>query len=474
MTENNIRAQSKLNFIPPKFNSLILHLGQLSLPILMRVRTRPWLPAGIKNVEVKNVESLAQFYHQFQTGKIRLLMAFHHPEIDDPLSIAHMLYQIMPKVAHRQGISLHKPIHTHFMYDRGMLLWAGKWLGWLFSSLGGIPIRRGRKLDLRSLQAARKILLNAQFPLTIAPEGATNGHSGIVSPLEPGVAQLGFWCVEDLIKANRNEEVIILPLGVQYYYPNTPWKKLNWLLSKLEKDSGLTVQEIKSSDINHNQEQYYQRILRLAEHITGEIEEFYRRFYHQDLPQDITGLDSLKPHEALFKRIERLQNTALQVVEQYLNLESEGTLAKRCRRIEEETWKYIYREEFDLVLNLNNLPSLQKGLADWVAKEANLKIRHMRLVETFVAVTANYLKEKPSFERFAEMSLLIFDAIARIREGKIPGRPRLGLRQAQITIGEPISVTQRWESYNSSRKAGKQAVTKLTDDLKVALESLVE
>jgi len=53
--------------------------------------------------------------------------------------------------------------------------------------------------------------------MTVAPEGATNGHSEIVSPLERGVAQLGFWCVEDLVKAGRSETVYIVPIGgIQY------------------------------------------------------------------------------------------------------------------------------------------------------------------------------------------------------------------------------------------------------------------
>jgi len=38
----------------------------------------------------------------------------------------------------------------------------------------------------------RDLFANGKLPMTVAPEGATNGHSEIVSPLERGVAQLGF------------------------------------------------------------------------------------------------------------------------------------------------------------------------------------------------------------------------------------------------------------------------------------------
>lgn len=471
MSEEIRCAQPKLKFIAPHFSPWVHRFSYLSLPILLRLRTRNWLPSGITKVEGSNLETLAGLYHQFQMGKVRFLMAFHHPEVDDPLSIAYLLSRQMPKVARQQGISVQHPIHTHFLYDRGMMLWAGNWLGWLFSNLGGVPIRRGKRIDLECLRTARDLFANGKFPISIAPEGATNGHSGIVSPLESGVAQLGFWCVEDLVKANRNETVMILPMGIKYSYLDQPWEKLNWLLSKLEANSGLSIQNIEASTIKNREAVYYQRILRLAEHLLSQIEDFYRRFYHQDLPK-ITTEESTSTEEILDIRLQRLREIALQVAEKYFALEPQGTLEKRCRRIEEATWNYIYREDFSSIEHLNALPSLQRGLADWVAKEANLKIRHMRLVETFVVVTANYVREKPTFERFAEISLLMFDLLARVREGKIPGRPRLGRRKAQITIGEPISITQRWSSYQSSRKGAKQAVSDLTRDLQVALEKL--
>ena len=472
MSEEIHSAQPKLKFIPPHFNPWVHYFSYLSLPVLLRLRTRNWLPTGIAKVEGSNLEVLTELYHKFQMGKVRFLMAFHHPEVDDPLSIAYLLSRQMPKIAHQQGISLQNPIHTHFLYDRGMMLWAGNWLGWLFSNLGGVPIRRGKRIDLECLRTARDLFVNGKFPIAIAPEGATNGHSGIVSPLESGVAQLGFWCVEDLVKANRDETVMILPMTIKYSYPEQPWDKLNSLLGKLEANSGLSIQNIEVPVTKNREEIYYQRILHLAEHLLSQIEDFYRRFYHQDLPKKFTSEESANHEEILDFRLQRLRETALQVAEKYFGLEPQGSLEKRCRHIEEAAWNYIYREDFPSTEHLNALPSLQRGLADWVAKEANLKIRHMRLVETFVAATTKYVREKPSFERFAEISLLMFDLLARIREGKIPGRPRLGWRKAHITIGEPISVTERWSNYQSSRKGAKQAVKDLTQDVQVTLEKL--
>ncbi len=212
----DIRSLSKLNFIPPAFNPLVLRLVYWSLPIVQRIRLKSWLPAGISKIEIVNGETLAELWQKFQTGQIRLIFAFRHCEVDDPISGLYLFSRGIPKIAKKFGISLNYPLHSHFMYDRGMTIWAGNWLGWLFSKIDGVPVHRGKTLDLPAIKTIRKLLINGKFPLTIAPEGGINGHSDRVSPLEPGTAQLGFWCAEDLKKANRHESVIILPNNQKY------------------------------------------------------------------------------------------------------------------------------------------------------------------------------------------------------------------------------------------------------------------
>ena len=200
------------------------------------------------------------------------------------------------------------------------------------------------------------------------------------------------------------------------------------------------------------------------------MEEFYRRFYHQDIPKTISTVESASPNEVLIARLNRLLDKALQVAEQYFAVQPQGNFIDRCRRLEEAGWNYIYREDLP---DINTLPPFKRGLADWIAEEADLRMRHMRLVESFVAVTANYIQEHPTSERFAETTLLIFDMLSRIKDTTLPGRPSLGWRKAQITVGEPISVTERWLSSQTDRQAARQGVANLTKDLQVALESLI-
>ncbi|MFM6282416.1 MAG: 1-acyl-sn-glycerol-3-phosphate acyltransferase, partial [Dolichospermum sp.] len=44
-------TQPPLKFIPQFHNPLVVKIVSLFLPLILRVRTRPWLPAGIVNIQ---------------------------------------------------------------------------------------------------------------------------------------------------------------------------------------------------------------------------------------------------------------------------------------------------------------------------------------------------------------------------------------------------------------------------------------
>ncbi|HEY9762577.1 MAG TPA: 1-acyl-sn-glycerol-3-phosphate acyltransferase [Trichocoleus sp.] len=462
-------VQPRLEFIPPNYNPWFVRLVHTALPLLLKVRVRSWLPAGIRKVHCQQVDILAESYSQFQQGKIRLLLAFRHGEVDDPLGMAYLFSRALPRTAKQKSIALKYPIHSYFMYDRGMPLWAGRWLGWLFSRLGGIPVHRGRRLDLKAIKAVREKLLTGEMPVGIAPEGATNGHSESLSALEPGTAQLAFWCVEDLQKAGRSERVLLLPIGIQYHYPHPNWAALNRLMGQLEADVGLPASTFVEPE-QATTDDYYNRLIRLGNHLLSQMEQFYQRFFHRDLTSPLAAtVGDEDPN--IGPRLEKLLHASLSVGEEFFGLPSNGGVATRCRRLEEAGWAYTYREDIDSIAALS---PVERGLADWIAEVASLTTRHMRLVESFVAVTDHYVRDKPSFERFAETTLILFDLVERLKGTKVPRRPQLGWRDVTLTVGQPLDICDRWSDYCQGHRAAKQAVERLTQDLQTALEKLIQ
>ena len=212
----------------------------------------------------------------------------------------------------------------------------------------------------------------------------------------------------------------------------------------------------------------YHRLLTLGEHLLQVMERFYATYYR-------TAVQPFSPHEsiadpnaALFERLQALLNTALTVAEQYFDLLPKGSLIDRCRRLEQAGWDWIYREDLK---QEDALSQVERALADRVAEEASLRMWHMRVVESFVAVNGRYVMEKPSAERFAETLLLVRDMVARIQGQNPFPRPSLGYQRAHLTVGQPISVSARWSHYQNNRR---QAVASLTEDLRGALEAMIQ
>lgn len=453
-----IQAQSSLEFIPPAYNPLVWQVAQGILPFWLRYAHQ------INEVKIDNASELIELYDRFEQGQLRFMLAFRHPAVTDPPCITQLLWNQLPQIAQKQGKSLHSPVHAHFIYDRGIPLWAGEQVGWIVSHLGGTPIRRGA-LDRVGLRSIRELYLNGQFPMAAAPEGATNGHNEIVSPIEPGIAQFGFWCQEDLQKANRQEVVAIAPLGVRYFYRTAPWKYLDRLLSKLEVDSGFKTTPSGSlglvngvSPTPTQEADLYQRLSSLAEYLLSLMEEFYRKFYQQKLPTSTADLST---------RLQKLLDAALQVAENAFGIQPNGKISDRCRRVEQAGWNRIYRDDLE---ELTELAPGVRGLADLVASEAQLRLWHMRLVETFVSVTGHYVAETYTVERFADTILLLWKMIAKLKGESDLKLPYLGQKWVQLTAMPSLYIADYWQQYQDNRR---QAVSQLTEDLQLALEKSI-
>ncbi|MEM8829091.1 MAG: 1-acyl-sn-glycerol-3-phosphate acyltransferase [Cyanobacteria bacterium P01_G01_bin.19] len=453
------QAQPSLEFIPPAYNSLVWQTAKGIIPFWLRYNH------NIVNVKIDNPSELVELYSKFQQGKTRFMLAFRHPAVTDPPCIAQLLWNQLPKIAEQQGVNLQSPTHIHFIYDRGIPLWAGDKVGWGISKLGGTPIRRGA-LDRVGLRSARNLFVNGRFPMAAAPEGATNGHNEVVSPIEPGIAQFGFWCQEDLIKANRTESVAIAPLGIRYYYERSPWQNLEQLLSDLEVDSGFksvpadTMGLVNGVTPTKSQEtELYERMYALAEYLLSLMEEFYSRFYQQKVAAESQELSA---------RLPALLDAALKVAEQSFNVQSNGNISDRCRRVEQAAWNRIYRDDLD---EIEELAPAIRGLANLVASEAELRLWHMRLVETFVSVTGKYVAENYTVERLADTVLLLWKMVAKLKGESNIKQPYLGKKWVQLTAMPSLNISDYWEQYQTKRRQG---VASLTTDLQQALEKSID
>jgi hypothetical protein len=491
-----------LEFIPPRLDQRVLFGARLLLPLWLR-------SGGLQGIQVEGIERLQLAMERFQAGQSRLLLAFRHPSLDDPAVMAQLLWGELarsgrPTSGHNssRGRRRFRPRpHAQFLFDRGIPLWAGAWMGWLLSRLGGCSIQRS-KLDLPALRTARALLLAGAHPFAVAPEGATNGHNEAISPLEPGVAQLALWTADDLERAGRTEATEVLPIGLQYRFTQPVWPAIEALLSQLEADGGLPA----SADHSLDPERLYGRLFRLAELILSRMEGFYREAYHlplgknaaarlpksatEQVPAQLSAQVPAQPLESLSKpqpdannqlgeRLNLLMEAVLALVEHSLGVKAHGGVGERCLRLEQAGWDRRYPASGNHS-GVGNQPgtnnpagasALDRGLAHRWAEETERQLWHMRLVESFVAVSGRYVKDNPSQERFADTLLILWDTMARIKGTNPARRPRLGPSRAVVRIGEPLPITGvRLASYRADRRAG---VAALTAELKSSLVGLI-
>ena len=450
------RVQPPLKVYSPKVNQFILKILRLITPFWLR-----W-QCGIKQIETRYIDRLVEVTKKFQDGKARYMLAFRHPTTDDPFGMLYLLAYAVPEQAREMGIKFAKPPHSFFVYDRGISLWAGDYINWLFPALGGISTFRS-KLDRTALNLMRKQITNGDAPLSMAPEGGTNGKSEIVAELEPGIAQIGFWAAEDLLKAGSTEEMLIIPVGIQYEYSSSAWGKIDEAIATIEKECGISKAAI-------TPDTRYQRLYDLGTYLVKWVGDHYKTFYGNYASKDQEVIDS----DDLATRVDDLADRILSVAEMSFGIKAKGTPIDRCRRLEQSGWDRIFRND---IKDIEQLSQVERSFADQLALEANYSNWHMRIAESLIGVTSDYVSQHPSPSRYIEVLKLMWSVLERVTERKedsvFKKVPNFGDRKLTISVAEPLSVSDRLAEYQSSRTAAKDCARKLTEAIHNSLKNLI-
>ena len=94
----------------------------------------------------------------------------------------------------------------------------------------------------------------------------------------------------------------------------------------------------------------------------------------------------------------------------------------------------------------------------------------MRLVEHFTSVSGHYISDRADFDRFAEMLLLVEEAIGWIEDKPWKGQPSLGPQRVELRLGRALQVRPRMSQYRHNRRQGIQV---FMQDLEMALNTLM-
>jgi hypothetical protein len=456
-----------LRFLPPARRPWLLPISPPIIWFYVRFGNR------VIREELHDIERLISAYQQLQDGKARLIVAFRHPGVEDGTVVFRLMSGIVGREARRRGMKLRRPPRGYFLFGRDVPEWAGQYLNWLLPRIGAISVFPGR-FDSQSIATMRRYLTEMPHPIALAPEGQVTYHNERVAALENGTAQLAFWCMEDLKKQARTEDVLIVPVNTSYHYSLRSWKGLLKLLDKTEKECGFPPPEgltprgrihaVRFFEDREAREKVYIRVMRISRHLMRLAEEHYGRFYGISFPAP----QEEENDEVLQERMRAVCDAALGVAERYLRLTPKGDFVQRVFAARQAVLMWMHRED---ISDVASLPPIERALADRVAVETWMCNRHVELVDVLEYLRADYLTPDSGFDRFVETITNLWDVVNRLQGGNVGGRINPFFKTARIVVDEPISVSRYWDLYKENRR---KAVRALTGEIFESLRAVAE
>jgi hypothetical protein len=442
-----------LRFLPPATNPWLLRVAPLGSWLNVRFGSR------VRKEELHGIERLIDAYRRMQDGEVRLIVAFRHPGVEDGMVVFRLLNGIVGREARRLGIPLRWPPRGYMLYGRDVPYWAGEFLNWMFPLLGAISVFPGR-YDSQSIATMRRTLTEMPHPIALAPEGQVSYHNERVARLEGGTAQLGFWCMEDLKKQARKEEVLIVPVCTSYHYDPGDWNGLVRLLEKIEKECGLASleglsprgQRDRTPPDDDTRRKICIRVTRASRQLVRIAEDFYSRFYGIPFPPP----QDEESDAVLQERLRGVCDSALSVAERFFHLKPKGDFVQRVFACRQAGLAWMFRED---IADIDALPPVDRAMADRMALETWLAARHVELVDLLEYLRVDYLRPDSGFDRFVEFITNLWDAVNRLEGGDISGRINPFRKTARIVVNEPILVSSHWGSYRENRRRAVSALT---------------
>ena len=425
-------SESKVNYAVIGFFRSIIQLYARSI--------------GFKEPVMIHPNRMIDSYRQFQENKIRLIVGFRHAYGDDPQCIGYAFHHALPKAARMTGKPLRGMTHIHFLYGAEVPLWSSAFVRWLLPNVGAIPVDHIH-MDSKGMGRIRKIIADGEYPLALAPEGHVTYGSERIVELETGTARFGFWYMEDLAKAKRDERVVFLPVSTFYRYGKGIEKKLARFIAKMEAECGIRS----STETKNNTTRIAERLRAIGLSILAQLAEYYSK-----MTGSATGESQQEILEAALRSAEHIFA---------IDPNPDDRPITRLYRIRSTGWDRLYRNDIDAMTNL------RRDLADREAGEAWFAMRHMETVELLIYIDLAGVMDNEPIERYVETANNFYDFLERLKGGTLRNRAKAFDKYAIIVPGKPIVLDDYFDLYKKDKKS---ALQKATEDMRAEYEKSIK
>ena len=385
-------------FYPPHDSRFVIALAWRWMPKVL------WKTARIREVEVQGLDRLTAIKGQ------RAVVTPNHPTNLDPVVV----------------FELSRQVGETFNYLASRESFALPVVGWLLQKCGAYSILRGA-VDRQAIKTTRSLLAERSRKVVMFPEGLTYGQSESLMPFHEGVAQFGFWALEDMAKAGFEGPVWYVPVGIKYRFMRQMDREIEQAIARLEQHIGLAP--ALGTPI-------YQRLRAVGESVVSGYEAAY----------------SVRPEKGdnLEVRIERMKNVWVARAAGAIGLKDDPSLPLGDR--------------IRAVINGLDRMAIAEDASEFTRQ--TMRRRHQETAPLykdleragrFLATGANYVAERPTDERFLEVVSRIEEELFGITE------PR-GPKRAVVKIGEPIDLRLYFEAYRADSRGTVTSVTRRLED----------
>jgi len=403
-------------FIAPGFNLPLAWTADALFPLLIKV------VQNIDDIEVRNEDK--EMLRKLKND--RLIFFTNHPTTAEP-PIAYYVGNLMGA-------------RFRYMASRQVFDWSFGMTGRIISSLGAFSVIAGIT-DRDSLKTARASLAEPGGKLVLFPEGEpTSGENDSLMPFQPGLAQLGFWALDDARKLDPTADITVLPGFIKYVYKGTPGE----LGEHLEQSIKALERKL---DVDPGNRNLLRRFLHFGKVLLERAEVQY-------------GIPPAAEQDFDY-RIGRIRHAILDNVADRLSARNYDRSADAIGKL---------RQLFALV-EMISIGYPDPHLAKISSQE--LEWAHSECVRAFdfIVIKKDYLVSNPTPERFYEW-LARFESYAY---GKTPralgGEPPPRARVAVLKFATPFKLS---EFYPKDKKAKRSALDDLLKKLRTDMQRMLD
>lgn len=402
-------------FIPASFNLPLLWTADFLHPILLKAMQ------NISDVVVQPEDKALLRSLRDE----RVLLFTNHPSTAEP--------PIVYGLANMMGARF------KYMASRQVFDWNFGLVGKAISQIGAYSVIAGIA-DREAIKATREALAAPQGKLVLFPEGEpTSGENDSLMPFQPGIAQLGFWGLEDARKTDPNADIVVLPGFIKYVVQGYPDEIATHLASSIEK-----MEEKLGIDPGHRN--LLRRFLHFGKVLLEKAEHEY----------------GIKPGNHDFDyRIGRVRHAILDGIADRFEVKNFDRKADAIIKLRQ---LFALLEMISIGYPDPNLPKVTPQDVEWAHRECVKAF-------DFVVIKRDYLVTNPTPERFYEW-LARFESYVW---GKTPralgGEPSPVPRKAYVTFAKPFRMS---EYHSEDRKKKRGNVDVMMKRLRTDIQKLLD